>query len=104
MASEKPSITGYLSMSRDVARFENHLMTNAGSLYYASHLGFELDYWMNPDIKFDPQSLNIWIINQAMLREIVIINSSISIIDNKLNLSYTLASAYEQSNNYIFGG
>ncbi|UKA23393.1 hypothetical protein IHC92_20795 [Photobacterium damselae subsp. damselae] len=100
MERTKESITGYFSKSRDVSRFENHLKTNLGSLYFAKNIGFEINYWMQPNMKFNAEAFNVWVVDQAMRKQIVIINSSVAVRDFTLNLNYTLAEAALQSNNY----
>lgn len=100
MERTKESITGYFSKSRDVSRFENHLKTNLGSLYYAKNIGFEVDYWMQPNMEFNADAFNAWVVGQAMQQQIVIVDSSVEVRDFTLNLNYTLAEATLQSNNY----
>lgn len=87
----RESITGYLGMSRDVARLENHINIQVGSLYYAPDIGFDMMYWLSPDIVLNAESFNIWLISQAARKQIMIIDSQASVEDFILRLEYTLA-------------
>ncbi|MGD1335030.1 hypothetical protein ACP6H1_21685 [Vibrio harveyi] len=85
------SLTGYLGKSRNVARFENNFQTSQGSLYYAPDVGFDFDYWYMPDVNFSAAAFNTWIINEAVKRSIIILNSNVSVSGFTLKMSYTLA-------------
>lgn len=91
MAINKESITGYLTMSPEVARFENHLATQAGSLYYAPDVGFDRRFFFTSEIAFSAGSFNLWVMNQAAMKGIMILDSKVSVANHKLTIDYTLA-------------
>lgn len=85
------SLTGYLGKSRNVARFENNFQTSQGSLYYAQDIGFDFDYWSMPNVNFNSQAFNTWIVSESVKRSIIILNSNVSVSGFTLKMSYTLA-------------
>lgn len=85
------SLTGYLGKQRSVARFENNFKTPQGSLYYAPDIGFDFDYWQIPNVDFNAQAFNTWIVNESVKRSIIILNSNVSVSGFTLKMSYTLA-------------
>lgn len=101
----KESITGYLDICRDVGRLENNTYIQVGSLYYDPEVGFDMAYWMQSGVNFGAEAFNIWYINQATRRGIIITESALSVSGFILNLNYTLAdgslqvSAFEQGFN-----
>ena len=96
----KESLTGYLSKSVDVARFENQLKTQVGTLYYAADIGFDVGYFLNSNIRFNATSFNDWVTSQAMNKGIVIIASSVNVEGFTLKLDYTLANESLQGGSY----
>ncbi len=89
----KESITGYLNMCRDVARFENNLEIQYGTLYYAPTVGFDRRFFLSSEIQFSAASFNLWVMNQASLQGILIIDSRVSVEDYALKVKYTIAGA-----------
>ncbi|MFV0448058.1 MAG: hypothetical protein ACK5MF_06305 [Vibrio sp.] len=85
------SLTGFLGKARNVARFENELQTQQGSLYYALDVGFDYQYWDIPGAEFSVDAFNTWIIDESIKRSIFILKSSIDVSDFTLKLSYSIA-------------
>lgn len=87
----KESITGYLNMCRDIARFENNLAIQSESLYYAPTIGFDRRFFLSSDIQFSAESFNLWIMQQASMKGILIIDSRVSVQNYTLTTKYTIA-------------
>lgn len=88
----KESITGYLSTSWDVGKFENLLRVQYGSLDYAPWIGFDMDYWLRNDgIEFNVDTFNSWIKSESLKHSIVVSNVESSQERFSMNIKYTVS-------------
>lgn len=85
------SITGYLDMSSEAARFENELYTEPGRLYYAPSIGFGTQSMIESLHEYSPETLNTWLIDRAAKRSLAITGCTLSVENFKLNINYKLA-------------
>lgn len=63
-------------MQRENARFENNLRHSAGDLYYSPQSGFLWSQLSRSDLELSPETLGNWITKQAVMRGIVVVDST----------------------------
>lgn len=93
----KPSITGYLDMSRDISRLNNMFTVQIGRLTYAPDWGLDWDFWLNGDIQFQNQTVESWLKQEALKNNIV--TSWVKLLQSggKLLIDYRIASEKDQN-------
>lgn len=75
----KHSVTGWFDDYHEVARFKNLVKTQVESRQYFSDWGLDWDTWQSPDMEFGIGSLSSYIIQQATLQAIIVLDMDISI-------------------------
>jgi hypothetical protein len=87
----KESLTGYLTKSRDVAKFENLIRVQFNSLHFAPQLGFDMAFWIRGETKLSEDTFSEWLRNEAMKMGLILTEVKSSVKDFTLNLTYTVS-------------
>lgn len=92
----KESITGYLSMSRDISRLENMFNVQIGTLYYAPDIGLDWSFWLTSEIAFQNHTVESWLKQEALKNNIVTSSLSLNQKGNDLVIDYVIAGVKDQ--------
>jgi hypothetical protein len=93
----RPSITGYLTKSPDVARFESYIKVQKGSLYYDPEFGFDMKPWLTGRIPFNSDSFSMWLIGEAARVGIALTKVEATFEDFQLTIRYEVVNQDPQS-------
>lgn len=83
-------------MSLDVARLSNIFGVQITSLYYDQTIGTDWNFWFDPSIKYQNQTLESFLKQEALKNSIV--TTSVNVVQEEFDLvvTYQIASESEQ--------
>ena len=88
--SEKPSVSGLMTFTHEVERFENLFFKTINSAYYQPNAGLDWDFYLTSDYQIPLKSFLSYLVQEAGKYGIIIEDISASIKDFTLTLLVTI--------------
>ena len=88
--TEKPSVSGLMSQSHEVNRFENLFFKAVGTAYYNLKWGLDWEFWLSPEYALPINSFVSYLTQDATVRGIIIDEITADIENFTLTLNVTI--------------
>ena len=104
MSDNKPSVSGLMSQSHEVSRFENIFKKSVNTAYYNQLWGLDWVLWLNSSFQL-PLNSFISYLTQESAKQGIILTEVIAIIEDfTLNLNVTIDGVRYRSSRNFKGG
>ena len=88
--SEKPSVSGLMSQSHEVSRFENLFFKTINTAYYNTDWGLDWEFWLEPEHNLPLNSFVSYLVQDATQHGIIIDDISATIENFTLTMTVTI--------------
>ena len=72
MAAEKQSVSGYMTQSHEISRFENLFFKAVNTAYYNTEWGLDWEFWLSPEYVLPLNSFLSYLVQDCTKHGIIV--------------------------------